>query len=112
MGLSAIDRSYERLVNRGRVGIRYRPGTTQPEMWSAGEGPPPYKEIEMAVGIYIASEDKLHRGYVDENQRRYTNEQCNLAKANEAGNLEWWYEGAIAPEGFNDLERCELCFPA
>jgi hypothetical protein len=44
MRLSDIDRSYERLVDQGRVGIRYRPGTTQPELWSAGEGSPPYKE--------------------------------------------------------------------
>lgn len=106
-----IDASYERLVDAGRVGIRYRPGTTQPELWSAGEGPPPYKEkIMTAVGINLASEGKRHRGYRDENGQRYTNEQCNLAKSNEAGNLEWWYEGAEAP-GFEDLEPCELCFP-
>lgn len=43
-----IDRSYERLVEAGRVGIRYRPGTTQPELWCAGEGDPPYeKEVFM-----------------------------------------------------------------
>lgn len=39
-----IDRSYERLVNEGRVGIRYRSGTTQVRTWSAGEGDPPYKK--------------------------------------------------------------------
>ena len=43
--MDPITRSYERLVDAGRVGIRYRPGTTQPELWSAGEGVPPYKEV-------------------------------------------------------------------
>ena len=45
--MDPITRSYERLVDAGKVGIRYRPGTTQPELWSAGEGPPPYKETRM-----------------------------------------------------------------
>ncbi|GEM_PF-4674801 len=60
------------------------------------------------TGIYLASEGKLHRGFRDGNAR-FTNEQCNLAKANEAGNLEEWPEDE--PVTLPNLEPCELCFP-
>lgn len=64
----------------------------------------------MVQGIFLASEGKLHLGF-RAGDARFTNEQCNLAKSNEAGNLEEWPEGIEAPEEWNGLERCELCFP-
>ena len=64
----------------------------------------------MAYGIYLVVDEKLHRGFRDPSGR-FTLEQCNLAKANEADNLEELIEGDVLREGFHDLAKCEHCFP-
>ena len=59
--------------------------------------------------IYLLSEGKLHRGYRD-GSGRFTLEQCNLSKANEANNLREFAEFEARPDDWDSHERCEYCF--
>ena len=65
--------------------------------------------IELPEHITLFSEGKMHRGYRDKSGR-FTMEQCNLSKSNEAGELRVFGERDDLPDDWEEHARCEYCF--
>jgi hypothetical protein len=63
----------------------------------------------MVEPVYFEVGGKLHRGYRDESGR-FTLEQCNLAKAAGAGNLDEIPDMEPSEVNREGTERCGWCF--
>lgn len=67
-------------------------------------------EAQRGNAVYFMVDDTLHRGYRDESGR-FTLEQCNLSKANQANNLDEIPDMEASEVNREGAELCGHCFP-